>query len=299
MRRGVDEEVAAAARRRLEQLRAELGLDAPDPPAADPGGAEPATSGRARPVVEHVQTKPAEAGRHSRRKVTAPQLVAGWIADRLPDSLRGRVALGVRELSLILLVAVGGVLVAALVLFRSGGGEVAAAPSAHVSAAPSALLTPQAATSSSGGPAPAAKKVVVDVAGRVRHPGVLRLPQGSRVVDAIRRAGGARHGVDLTGLNLARVLTDGEQVVVGASASASSTDSAAASSGGGAAGPLVDINAASEEQLETLPGVGPVTAQKILAWRQAHGAFTSIDELLEVDGIGDKTLADLTPYVTL
>ena len=315
MRRGVEEEVAAAARRRLEQLRAELGLDTADPSPADvgrgpgdrphdigPDGTGPGSIGPG--GIGPGGIGPADAGRHLRRKVSVTQLVAGWVADRLPDALRGRVALGARELSLIVLVAIGGIAVAALVVIRSGGHEVSAAPLAAVSSAPSALLTPHASAGAgvaSGSAAPA-QKVVVDVAGRVRHPGVLRLPEGSRVVDAIRRAGGARHGVDLSGLNLARVLADGEQVLVGGgstTASGSGGDSTTSAAGGAGSGPLVDINSASEEQLETLPGVGPVTAQKILAWRQAHGAFTSIDELLEVDGIGDKTLADLTPYVTL
>jgi competence protein ComEA len=200
---------------------------------------------------------------------------------------------------LILLVAIGGVAIAGVVVLRSGGGEVAPTPAAVVSAAPSALLTPQGTPSPSADATSAARQVVVDVAGRVRRPGVLRLPQGSRVVDAIRRAGGARHGVDLSALNLARVLTDGEQVVVGAAGSDAAGATTPSGDGSTAAGPLVDLNTATEEQLETLPGVGPVTAQKILAWRQAHGAFTNVDELLEVDGIGDKTLADLTPYVTL
>jgi len=141
--------------------------------------------------------------------------------------------------------------------------------------------------------------VTVDVAGRVRRPGVISLPAGSRVIDALHRAGGPRGHVDLTPLNLARVLTDGEQILVGRNALPGLAASAAAEPGQPPGGPLVDINTATEDQLEQLPGVGPVTAQKILTWRGAHGRFSSVDELLEVDGIGDKTLADLAPYVTL
>jgi competence protein ComEA len=141
--------------------------------------------------------------------------------------------------------------------------------------------------------------VVVDVSGKVRHPGVTTLPAGSRVVDAIRKAGGARRGVDLSGLNLARVLVDGEQVLVGVAGAPGVAASAAATSTAAAAGQLVNINTATLEGLEVLPGVGPVTAQKILDWRTAHGSFSSVDELLEVDGIGEKTLAEIAPHATL
>jgi competence protein ComEA len=132
--------------------------------------------------------------------------------------------------------------------------------------------------------------VVVDVAGKVRRPGVATLPAGSRVVDAIRKAGGARPGVDLTGLNLARVLVDGEQILVGVAPVAGVAASASAQPGAADGGSLVNLNTATLDQLDGLPGVGPVTAQKILDWRSAHGAFTAIDELLEVDGIGEAIL---------
>jgi len=134
------------------------------------------------------------------------------------------------------------------------------------------------------------------------------------VVDALKAAGGARPGVDLTGLNLARVLVDGEQVVVGgappngvAAASAGSMTSGG-SSGGSPGGPsgapsgptaLVNLNTATEAELDTLPDVGPVTAASILTWRDQHGGFSSVDELLEVDGIGEVTLGKLAPYVTV
>lgn len=141
--------------------------------------------------------------------------------------------------------------------------------------------------------------VTVDVAGKVRRPGIVVLDSGARVTDALSAAGGAKRGVDLTSLNLARVLVDGEQIVVGAPAAAA--PAAPADSGGvpGATGPLVNLNLASQAELEGLPQVGPVTAQAIVAWRDQRGGFTSIDELLEVDGIGEKTLERLTPYVTV
>jgi len=135
-------------------------------------------------------------------------------------------------------------------------------------------------------------QVVVDVAGKVRRPGLVVLPSGSRVNDAIAKAGGVRAGVDLSSINLARVLVDGEQILV----SNRGAQAGAASAGGGG---LVNLNSAGLSELDTLPGVGPVTAQKIVDWRAAHGAFTSVEDLLEVPGIGDKTLADIAPHVTL
>jgi competence protein ComEA len=149
-----------------------------------------------------------------------------------------------------------------------------------------------------GTPSGAAKaKVVVDVTGRVRHPGIAVLRQGARVIDAIRAAGGARPGTDLSELNLARVLADGEQVVVGHSA-ATAPVSTPGPSGAPSVG-LVNINTADQTTLEALPEVGPVTAQAIIAWRTENGGFSSVDQLLDVDGIGDATLDQLTPYVTV
>lgn len=146
-----------------------------------------------------------------------------------------------------------------------------------------------------------AVEIVVDVAGRVRRPGIVVLPAGSRVVDALEAAGGARRGVDLKALNLARPLIDGEQVLVGVDVPpgvASSAVPPGVSSTGPGDG-LVNINLADQTALETLPGVGPVTATAIIAWRTDNGGFRSVDELLEVSGIGEATLAKLAPLVTL
>lgn len=135
-------------------------------------------------------------------------------------------------------------------------------------------------------------EVVVHVAGQVRRPGVVRLPAGSRVADAVRAAGGLRHDGRLGATNLARVVVDGERIEVGEDRAATTPGAP----GAVAAGPL-DLNSATAEQLDGLPGVGPVTAAKILAWRAAHDRFTSVDELAEVPGIGPKTLAELRPHV--
>ena len=113
------------------------------------------------------------------------------------------------------------------------------------------------------------------------------------------RRAGPRSGVDLSSLNLARVLVDGEQILVGRGAPGGGIAAGTSTTAPDPVGGLVNLNTADGIQLDTLPGVGPVTAQKILDWRAAHGAFSSVDELLEVDGIGEKTLADLAPHVTL
>jgi competence protein ComEA len=160
--------------------------------------------------------------------------------------------------------------------------------------------TPRRAASSPSGPATGRGMVIVDVAGKVRDPGIVTLPAGSRVIDALKAAGGARPRVDLIALNLARVLVDGEQIVVGVEPVAvPPTTGTLATPPTSTTGGLVDLNTADQATLETLPGVGPVTAQAILDWRAENGAFTTVDELLEVDGIGDVTLAELRDLVTV
>lgn len=159
-----------------------------------------------------------------------------------------------------------------------------------------------AAPSSSG--APGMSGVVVHVVGQVRRPGLQRLPPGSRVADAVEAAGGATRKADLARVNLARVLVDGEQVAVPAPGdpdppltSVPVPGPSGASPSGGAG--TVSVNSADLAALDTLPGVGPVLAQRILDWRSEHGRFTSIDELGEVSGIGEKLLEQLRPRVTL
>lgn len=151
----------------------------------------------------------------------------------------------------------------------------------------------------------ASGEVVVDVAGRVARPGVVRLPAGARVVDAIERAGGVLPGTDTTGLALARLLVDGEQVLVDGKPGPARPGTAAgqpAGTGLGSAGSTaatgpIDLNAATAEELDGLPGVGPVLARRIVEWRTAHGPFRSPEQLAEVTGVGDKRLADLLPLL--
>lgn len=148
-----------------------------------------------------------------------------------------------------------------------------------------------------------APEIVVDVGGKVREPGIHRLPAGSRVADALSAAGGVKPGTDTDGLNRARFLVDGEQVIVGGPAPAPAPGAGGGSApggpGGGAAAPAapVSLNTATADQLDTLPGVGPVLAQHIIDYRTQHGGFRSVDELREVNGIGDRRFADLRTLV--
>lgn len=147
--------------------------------------------------------------------------------------------------------------------------------------------------------------VVVDVSGKVHRPGVYTLRAGARVVDAVTAAGGPLPGVPLTGLNLAARVTDGQQVPVGVPAAAPADPAAtgvpSAGTGGsdGPGGPPVNLNTAGLDELQTLPGIGPVTAQHIMDWRAQHGQFASVDQLREVSGIGDVKFTELKSLVSV
>jgi len=141
----------------------------------------------------------------------------------------------------------------------------------------------------------AAPGLVVDVEGAVRRPGLVRLPSGSRVADAVARAGGPTRRADRSGVNLAAPVSDGQQVVVPRAGAAGGGVPTAA--GGAASSGPVSLSSATPEQLDALPGVGPVTAQKIVDYRTQHGAFHSVDELDAIPGIGPARLADLRGLV--
>jgi competence protein ComEA len=185
---------------------------------------------------------------------------------------------------------------------RQGSGQ------AGEERAPGAAGVPAGAPSgaSAGSVKAGAAAIVVDVSGKVREPGIHRLPAGSRVADALHAAGGVKPGTDTDGLNRARFLVDGEQVIVGGPAPAAGAAAGGTAPGGpagaavgGAAAPAapVSLNTATADQLDTLPGVGPVLAQHIIDYRTRHGGFRSVDELREVNGIGDRRFADLRPLV--
>lgn len=147
---------------------------------------------------------------------------------------------------------------------------------------------------SAAAPPAAMQVVVVDVAGAVRHPGVYRFPAGARVLDAVRKARAGRQA-DLSGLNLAERLADGEQVVVPRRGEAANATSPTGSAGS----PIVHLNSATLEQLETLDGVGPALAQRIIDFRLLHGGFRSLDELDQVSGFGPARMAALNGHVAL
>lgn len=158
---------------------------------------------------------------------------------------------------------------------------------------PAAPLPPPPAGEVSGSGAPSSR-VVVDVVGAVRRPGLYRLPQRARIADAVTRAGGSTAKADLAQVNLAAPLADGEQIVV--PRRGDSTPSSASTAAGSSSAPI-QLSTATLAELDSLPGVGPVTAQKILAYRQEHGAFHSVDELDAVPGIGPKRLDQLRDLV--
>ncbi len=295
---------ADAASRRLAQLAADLGATDPDPHAAPwPPVADDFTrvvpSRRAVPP-EPVPVVPSESqdppdppdppavprpGRHASRRRPA------WTASRAPD-LPG---LGAPQLAVLAVIVAAAVALTAWWVVRDQAAPVApAATPPPSSAQPLVVPTP----GSGAGSAGTTGTVTVDVTGKVRRPGIVVLDTGARVVDALEAAGGERSGVDLASLNLARVLVDGEQIVVGAPQPTVPL-APSGSSVPGVPTTLVNLNTASQAELETLPDVGPVTALAILAWRDEHGGYTSVDELLEVDGIGEATLGKLTPYVTV
>ncbi|MEV8348864.1 helix-hairpin-helix domain-containing protein [Streptomyces niveus] len=224
-----------------------------------------------------------------------------WLAvrERLPLWVQLRCGLEPRTLAALVVVLVVAAVLAAQ-HFWSGRPQPVRAPEtvreavAATEQARDPAPSPGAAPSAS---ASAPKRVVVDVSGKVRSPGVRRLPAGSRVTDALRAAGGVEPGADLTGLNRARVLMDGEQVVVGGP---QPPGQAAAVPGTGAAGPEgapVSLSTATVEQLDTLPGVGPVLARHIIDYRTQHGGFSSVGQLREVNGIGERRFADIEPRV--
>ncbi len=174
---------------------------------------------------------------------------------------------------------------------------------AHFLGAPKAGSTPASLGSAAVPPltAPAATTptvsafVVVDVAGAVRRPGLYRLRQGSRIADALARAGGATRRADSTLVNLAAPLADGEQVLVPARTGAGAL--AATGAGLSSSSAPVDLNTATVEQLDALPGIGPVTAQKIVDYRQQHGPFTAVDDLDAIPGIGPSRIDTLRGLV--
>lgn len=246
------------------------------------------------PAEDPVESPPAlpRPGRHAARR--ARRVVGPPVPGGLRDWF------GPAQLTVVAVVVAVAMGLGAWGLARSQAEVAAPSTGAPGTAAP--LVAPPTSTATGATGPSAAASVTVDVTGKVRRPGIVVLDAGARVVDAVEAAGGARPGADLAGLNLARVLLDGEQVVVGepAGAQPGAVPTVGGSSGSAPTpGVLVNINLATAAELETLPDVGPVTAAAIIAWREQNGGFTSVDQLLDVDGIGEATLATLAPHVTV
>jgi len=232
----------------------------------------------------------------------------GWLARVRADPGRaGAIALAV--------VAALAVLVTVFTMLRDRPAPVMSAKLPPVEKASAASPRPSA-SPGAGQPANSDQPVVVSVVGLVHTPGLVTLAPGARIADALQAAGGAVDGADTIGLNMARPLGDGEQIVVGlapvsgqppalgssvASGSTPISKTPAPGPGSGSAKPkpgeVLDLNTATVEQLDALPGVGPVTAAAIVAWRQANGKFTSVDQLADVDGIGPARLEKLRALV--
>jgi competence protein ComEA len=184
------------------------------------------------------------------------------------------------------------VVAVALRLHSHGSGAASVSLEEPARAAPASASAARGPTS---GSAPAGE-LYVDVAGAVRKPGLYRLAAGSRVAAAVERAGGLSRRADRTGVNLAAPLSDGQQVVVptrGSPGAAGATGGAGAAAGASGAGAAISLSTASEAQLETIDGIGPALAGRIIEYRDTHGGFHSIDELKQVSGIGDKRFETL------
>jgi competence protein ComEA len=215
-----------------------------------------------------------------------------------------------RQTLTVVALALVAIFAAAHFLGGTSGGGGASAPAVASSADVPPLTVPAAGASAPASASPAAPlpvaqspvarspdaatALVVDVAGAVRRPGLYRLPQGSRIADAIARAGGMSRHAARAAVNLAAPLADGEQVLV-----PSGTGGAIAAGASGAPSPTapVDLNTATVEQLDALPGIGPVTAQKIVDYRTQNGPFTSVDDLDAIPGIGPARIENLRGLV--
>jgi competence protein ComEA len=219
--------------------------------------------------------------------------------DRAGSRAPARLGFGRLHVGVVCALVLVGLAFAALAVLRARPVAVATPQSPPVSVSTRPPGTSPAAAAPSSSPKP---RIVVHVLGAVRRPGLVRLPQGSRVQDAIDAAGGFRSSASPGELNLAQILMDGQQIVVGSRAHPGGRlgdggAGPAGSSPSSGSSPQVDLNSATAAQLDSLPGVGPVTAERILAWRTEHGGFRRVEELQEGEGIGPKTYSDIAPHV--
>ena len=253
----------------LHERLAALGLSQRRGWVPDQSGHLPATS---RPVVP--VSPPARAA--------AAVRLPGWL-DEIALAPTGR---ALATLAAVCLLCIG---VTAWALLHDRAAASPAVPPLPATAPVPALPTPALPTTSAAG-------LVVDVGGRVRRPGLVTLPLGARVADAVRAAGGALRPRDLRFVDLAAKVSDGQLLLIGTNGAGAATASSAGA--GGSPGP-VNLNSATADQLDTLPGIGPVLAQRIIDWRTAHGSFRSVDDLNEVSGIGDSIFSEVSPLVSV
>jgi competence protein ComEA len=286
-----------------------LGL--PVPPATgrpvvdSPGGWLPDQPSVAPPLVVRRGVMPRVPATAAAPPMTS--LLRAWVEDRLPlwahgmtDRAKRRAGFGVA--AVIVLVIAGALLVKH---HHSGTAAYAGSSwpgSTTTSVAGGTPASPESVDGDAAVPASGSESIVVDVGGKVRHPGLVTLPPGSRVADAIAAAGGALRRRDIATTDLAARVGDGQLLLIGTTGSGAATGPAASgdptSSAGSQPAPPVDLSSADLTTLETLPGVGPVTAQKIIDWRTAHNGFTSIEQLQQVPGIGPAHYAEVESLVT-
>jgi competence protein ComEA len=279
----LDDRAAAHDRLQAMRLRSDRTGWVPEPVAA------PATS---------IEPDSAGADDDDRRQPlpSLGELARAWAADRLPpwvDDVFDRLHLGSLLIGVAVVFVV--VLVAVMALHHHqptgySSSYDASATGQSFSSDPAVSAAPSAAADGSS--------IVVDVGGRVRKPGLVTLPQGARVADAIAAAGGPLHHREIAMLDLAARVSDGQLLLIGVKSAPTSSGAASdGTSADGSAAP-VSLSTATIDGLETLPGVGPVTAQKIIDWRTAHNGFTTVEQLQQVSGIGPARYAELSPLVT-
>jgi competence protein ComEA len=258
------------------------------------------------PTTDPPSAPPQEAPRRPDRPAVAPDVgeaLRAAFVSRLPLWAAERVErASPSSIVTVLLTVVAVVVIGAVYLHRQTSAAPPSYSSSTYSHSPS---TAGAAPSDVGAGDPAAattattQSIVVDVGGRVRKPGLVTLPLGARIADAIDAAGGPLHPRELDRIDLAQRVSDGQLLLIGVKPTAGQSGAAAADgSGMGGGSAPVSLSTATADQLETLPGVGPVTAQKIIDWRTAHGGFTSVSQLQQVSGIGPAHFAEISPLVT-
>jgi competence protein ComEA len=211
----------------------------------------------------------------------------------LPESSsKFRVHIEKKQFISALVVIGAGVLLAIFLLWGGGAKEISSASTSDLESSIEVVDNNQ----SINQPVQPNKILIIDVAGKVKNPDVYELPQGSRVIDAIKAAGGVGKGGDSSGVNMARLLEDGEQIFI---ESSSSTSHSLSSPSRGTRGGKVNLNRANLAELDGLPGVGPVLAARIIEWRSKNGNFKSVDELRRVSGIGDAKFNELKEVVVV